>query len=294
MAPSPDPESRPPVSTDCREPEWEAPELVIGPRRGWIGIDWGEMYRGRELLYFLTQRDIKIRYKQTVLGVAWAVIQPLLMMLIFSVIFGRFAKIPSQDMPYPVFVFAGILPWTFFSTGLTQGGMSLVNQQQLLTKIYFPRLFVPTAAVGVAMVDMAIGFVLYAIIMLIYGVVPSWGIVFLPGLILLTIALTLACSYTLAALTVLYRDFRFAVPFLVQILMYASPVIYPVRMVPQRYQYLLVLNPLVGLIDGYRSAILGSPWNLKALSASVVMTVVLLAFGLYYFRRTERRFADIV
>jgi lipopolysaccharide transport system permease protein len=279
----------PPVPIGGAEPD----VLVIRPRSGWIAIEWGELLRSRELLYFLVWRDIKVRYKQTVLGVAWAVLQPLLTMLIFTVIFGRFAGIPSDGVPYAVFVFAGLLPWTFFSGGLTTAGQSLISQQHLLTKIYFPRLFVPTAAVGGLLVDLAVSFGLYALILAAYRFVPSWQVVLLPFPVALTVLLTLGAGYFLAALTALYRDFRYVVTYGVQILMYLSPVIYPVGLLPERYRALLRLNPMTGIIGAYRSAILGTPWDLPALAAATVVTLAMLALGLAYFRRVERRFADI-
>jgi lipopolysaccharide transport system permease protein len=269
------------------------PVRVIEPRIGWISVDWRELWDYRELQYFLVWRDVKIRYKQTVLGVAWAVLQPLFSMVIFTIIFGRFAKIPSDGLPYAVFVYAGLLPWTFFGNGVTQSGMSLVSQQHLMTKVYFPRLFVPTAAVGGGLVDLAISFVVYACILFCYGVAPGWGVVYAPFLVLLTIIAALGFGYTLAALTVAYRDFRYVVPFMIQAMMYLSPVVYPVSIVPERFHWLLALNPMVGIIDGYRSAILGKPWNLTTLGVSSAVAIVLLAFGMFYFRKTERRFADI-
>lgn len=268
-------------------------EIIIRPRKGWINIDWQELFRYRELLVFLTWRDILIRYKQTVLGVAWAVLQPVFMMLVFTVIFGRLAKIDSEGFPYAVYVYAGLLPWTFFSTAVSQSGLSLVNQQNLLTKIYFPRLFVPTASVGAGFVDLAISFAVYGFILLIYGIAPSSGIIWLPPLILLTALAALGFGYTLAALTVSYRDFRFLIPFMLQAMMYISPVIYPVQMVPKQYHWLLAINPMTGIIDAYRSAILGTPWNLTTLAVSTIVTFGLFLFGLFYFRKTERRFADI-
>ena len=274
---------------DATEPE----ETVIRPRSGWVGLDWKELYRSRELLFFLVWRDVKIRYKQTVLGLAWAVLQPLFMMAIFTFIFGRFAGIPSDGFPYPVFVFAGLLPWTFFANGLTQGGQCLVNQQQLLTKIYFPRLYVPTAAVGAFLVDFAIALGLYALILVIYRTPPAWTVVFLPALIALTVVATLGVVYSLSALTVLYRDFRYVIPFLVQAMMYLSPVIFPVSLIPRRFHALLALNPMCGLIEAYRSAILGAPWNWLTLAISTVSALALFTFGLFYFRKIERRFADV-
>jgi lipopolysaccharide transport system permease protein len=273
--------------------ESEFVEVVIRPRSGWIPIDWRELYRFRELLYYLAWRDVKIRYKQTVLGIAWAVLQPLFTMLIFTFIFGRVAGISSGEVPYPVFVFAGLIPWTFFSTGVGQAGTSLVSQQNLLTKIYFPRLFVPTAAVCAYVVDLMITLGIYACILLVYGVAPSWQIIFLPLLIGLTITLTLGLGYMLSALTVLYRDFRYVIPFSIQILMYLSPVIYPASFLPPRYHALLGLNPMFGIVEAYRSAILGTPWQPITLAASTASTLALFVFGLFFFRRTERRFADI-
>jgi lipopolysaccharide transport system permease protein len=267
-------------------------ETLIRPRYGWIGLDVRELWRSRELLYFLIWRDVKIRYKQTTLGVAWAVLQPLFTMAIFTVIFGRFAGIPSEGVPYAVFVFAGLIPWTFFANGVMQAGQSLVNQQAMLTKVYFPRLFIPTAAAGAFLVDLLISFGLYAFILAAYRIMPSWQVVFLPALIGLTILTVLGAAYTLAALTVLYRDFRYVIPFMIQALMYLSPVIYPAGML-QRYRLLLAMNPMSGIIDGYRSAILGTPWDLLALAISSTTAMALFVFGLFYFRKVERLFADI-
>jgi lipopolysaccharide transport system permease protein len=266
---------------------------VIQPRKGWVPIDWRELWEFRELLYFLVWRDVKIRYKQTVLGIAWAVLQPLLAMLIFTVIFGRFAKIPSDGLPYAVFVYAGLLPWAFFSSSVTQGGQSLINQQHLLTKVYLPRLFVPSASVGGALLDLAISFGVYAVILACYGVVPGWGVIFLPVLVLLTVLAALGLSFLLAALTVSYRDFRYVVPFMMQILMYLSPVVYSVTLIPKRYQWLAAFNPMTGIIDGFRAAILGAPANPVTLGVSTAATFMLFGIGLFYFRSVERRFADI-
>jgi lipopolysaccharide transport system permease protein len=267
-------------------------EIVIRPRPGWIGVNWREMWSQRELLFFLVWRDISVRYKQTVLGVAWAVVQPLLTMVIFTLIFGRFANIPSEDFDYPVFVFAGLIPWTLFSQGLSASALSLINQQNLMTKIYFPRLFVPIAAAGVFVVDLLISLVIYAVIMAYYGVAPSWGVVWLPALVLLTFVATLGPGITLAALTVFYRDFKHIIPFMIQILMYVSPVIYPVSMIGRRWQLILSVNPLFGIISGYRSAILGRPWDFPLLAISTASAVTLFIFSVYYFRKTERQFAD--
>ena len=268
-------------------------ELVIRPRSGWIAIDWRELWTARELLYFLVLRDVKVRYKQTVLGVAWAVLQPLFTMLIFTVVFGRFAKLPSDGVPYALFVFAGLLPWTLFSNNISQASMSLMNQQSLLTKIYLPRLFVPSASIGSGLIDLAVSFVVFALLMLYYGFGVGIGLLAVPFLVLVTAAASLGVGLLLAALIVTYRDFRFVVPFLVQSWMYLSPVIYPVSMVPAKWQPLLALNPMAGIIDGFRSSLLGLPWNPITLAVSSASSLALLVLGLYYFRRTERSFADI-
>lgn len=271
----------------------EVRRLVIRPRSGWIAIDWRELWESRELLYFLVLRDVKVRYKQTVLGVAWAVLQPLFTMLIFTLIFGRFAKIPSDGVPYALFVFAGLLPWTFFSNNISQASMSLMNQQTLLTKIYLPRLFIPSSSIGSGLIDLLVSFGVFALLMIYYGVGLGPGVLAVPFLVLMTAAASLGIGLWLAALIVTYRDFRYVVPFLVQSWLYLSPVIYPVSMVPAKWQPLLAINPMAGIIDGFRSALLGLPWNYTTIGISSVSSLVLLAFGLGYFRKTERSFADV-
>jgi len=271
----------------------EVRRLVIRPRSGWIAIDWRELWESRELLYFLVLRDVKVRYKQTVLGVAWAVLQPLFTMLIFTLIFGRFAKIPSDGVPYALFVFAGLLPWTFFSNNISQASMSLMNQQTLLTKIYLPRLFIPSSSIGSGLIDLLVSFGVFALLMIYYGVGLGPGVLAVPFLVLMTAAASLGIGLWLAALIVTYRDFRYVVPFLVQSWLYLSPVIYPVSMVPPKWQPLLAINPMAGIIDGFRSALLGLPWNYTTIGISSVSSLVLLAFGLGYFRKTERSFADV-
>jgi lipopolysaccharide transport system permease protein len=272
----------------------EGPEVVIRPRSGWIPVDWGEMVRGRELLYSLIGRDVKVRYKQTVLGSAWAILQPLLMTSIFTMVFGRFVRVPSQGIVYPVFVLAGLVLWTFFSNGVNTASQSLINHQYLLTKVYFPRLYVPTATVGALLVDLAIALAIFFATMAFYGVRPSWQAPALIPLLGLIILATLGLGYAGAALTVVYRDVRYLVTFALQVLMYLSPVIYPPEMVPARLHPILALNPAFGLIDACRSAVLGTPWHPGPLAISTASALVLFVFGLFYFRRTERRFADIV
>jgi lipopolysaccharide transport system permease protein len=281
-------------SRDTRDgdPEYEH-ELVIRPRTGWIAIDWKEMIACRELLFFLIRRDILVRYKQTVLGGAWAILQPLLLMGIFTFFFGRYAKIDCRGFDYPVFVFAGLIPWSLFSQGMTQASLSLVNQQNLLTKVYFPRLFVPIAAASVFLVDLLLSLGIYAVVLIYYRVMPSWTIVFLPVLIVLTLMATLGFGILIAALTVFYRDFKHIVPFFVQIFMFVTPVIYPISYVKKEgTRLILSLNPMFGIINTYRSAILGVDWDFLSLAVSTASTVGLFTFALFYFRRTERRFAD--
>jgi lipopolysaccharide transport system permease protein len=268
-------------------------ETIVRPRPGWIAIDWKELWESRELLYFLVWRDIAVRYKQTVLGVVWAIIQPVFSMLIFTVIFGKLAKLPSDGSPYAIFVYAGLLPWTFFSNAVSSASQSLLNQQALLTKIYLPRLFVPAGPVGSGLVDLAISFGVFACLMVFYRVSPGWGVLVVPLLVLLTLIAGLGVGLALAAITVTYRDFRYVIPFMIQAWMYLSPVIYPVSMVPERWQWLLAINPMVGIIDGFRAALLGAPWNISTLAVSSVSAAVLLIYGLFYFRKTERRFADV-
>jgi lipopolysaccharide transport system permease protein len=284
----------PPVGAPLREDDADWPETVIRPRTGWIAVDWREMWSHRELLLFLIWRDVAVRYKQTVLGVAWAVVQPLVMMTIFTLIFGRFARVkPPGGMPYPVFVFAGLIPWTLFSQGMAAAALSLVNQQQLLTKVYFPRLFIPTAAASVFVVDVLISLAIYGGILLYYGIAPSWGIVGLPLLILLTLVATLGVGVALAALTVFYRDFKHIVPFLVQILMFLTPAIfYPMQEIGPRWRLILSLNPVFGIIGAFRTSILGGEWYLGSLAISTASALAMFAFSLYYFRKTERWFAD--
>lgn len=285
-------------------------DLVIQAKKGWIAIDWAEMYRYRELLLFLIWRDVKVRYKQSVLGAAWAIIVPLLNCLIFTVIFHVLFGI-GQDMkdaagnliPYAIFVYAALLPWQLFSNSLASGGMALVNQQHLLTKIYFPRLFLPSAAVGALLVDMAISFGVMIALMVVCHFLPTYH--FTPGLqifaviplVLLSIVLGLGVAFVLSAVTVTYRDFRFLIPFAVQILMYVSFVAYPVpevRLLKHPIlSHILMLNPMFGIIDSFRWALLGMPFHPLPLLISGVVSIALCVYGMFYFRKTERRFADI-
>jgi lipopolysaccharide transport system permease protein len=272
--------------------EGESPEIVICPQTGWIGIDWKEMYAYRELLYFLVWRDVTARYKQTVLGPLWAVLQPIILMVIFTFL-SRFVTIKTpMDIPYPLFVFAGLIPWTLFSQGMPQSALSLINNQHMLTKVYFPRLFVPITAAAVFLVDLSFSLGIYSLIMLYYGYTPSWTCVFLPLLILLTLIGTLSFGVLLAGLTLFYRDFRHIVPFMVQIMMYCSPIFFPASSLPSKYRWCMALNPMFGIIDAYRGVILGAPLDGLSLLISSTSALVLFVFAIFYFRKSERQFAD--
>lgn len=280
------------VVSEAETVETPHEELVIRPVRGWIGLDWKEMFRYRELLLFLVWRDLKVRYKQTVLGVVWAVIQPLFNTLIFVMV-DRLGNISSDGYPRALWIYAALLPMMFFQTGVNLAGVSLVNQSHLLTKVYFPRLFVPTASVCATLVDMAISFAMFGFLAIVFRYVPSWQIVFLPPLVLLTVLTTLGLAYLLSSLTVSYRDFRYVIPFMLQGWLILSPVMYSASKVPVKYQWVMALNPLFGIIDAFRSCLFGQPWNFLTLTVSALVAVAVFVFGLFYFRKTERRFADI-
>jgi lipopolysaccharide transport system permease protein len=266
---------------------------IIEPKKGWIPVNLQELWEYRELLYFLVWRDIKVRYKQTVIGVAWAVIQPIVSMAIFSIIFGTLANMPSQGVPYPMFVFAGLLPWTFFSSSVSTAGLSLVSEANLIKKTYFPRLFVPFVPIGVSFVDFLLGGLVYAAIMIFYRHSPGANMLLLPLLILVTIVAAAGMGYLLAGGVILYRDFRHIIPFAVQAWMYASPVVYPVNLCPEKFQWIMALNPMVGIIDAFRCALLNQPMRWTEFCISSAVAAGLFIIGIFTFRRTERRFADV-
>ncbi len=272
----------------------EGPLVVIEPNKAWSASDLRDLWAFRELLYFLTWRDVKVRYKQTELGIAWAIIQPLFTMLVFTLFFGRLAGVPSDNVPYPVFAYAGLLAWTFFANAITNSGNSLVGSANLITKVYFPRMIIPGAAVAAGLVDFAIAFVILVLLMVYYGAMVTWSILMFPVLVLLTTLLALGTGMWLSALNVKYRDVRFALPFLVQLWMFVSPVIYPASFLPAKFRWLLSLNPMTGIIEGYRSSLFGLPFNWIALAASAAITLILLIYSSYSFRRMEKSFADIV
>lgn len=272
----------------------EEPLVVIEPNRAWSLVELRDLWAFRELLYFLTWRDVKVRYKQTELGVAWAIIQPLFTMLVFTLFFGRLAGVPSDNVPYPVFAYAGLLAWTFFANAITNSGNSLVGSANLITKVYFPRMIIPGAAVAAGLVDFAIAFVIMVLLMIYYGVMVTWSILMFPVVVLLTTLLALGMGMWLSALNVKYRDVRFALPFLVQLWMFVSPVIYPESFLPAKFRWLLWLNPMTGIIEGYRSSLFGRPFNWIALAVSAGMTLFLLIYAAYSFRCMEKSFADLV
>jgi len=271
--------------------------VVYERKRGWVALDVRELWRYRELLYFLTWRDILVRYKQAVIGVAWAALQPLLTMIVFTVVFNMALgiKSPASAIPYAVFSFTGLLPWNFFSGALTRSGISLVVNANLLTKVYFPRLVIPISAVLAGLVDLAISFLVLIGLMAAYGIAPTWHVVYLPVFVVLAFATALAISLWLSALNVLYRDVQYVIPFLVQLWMFVSPVIYPIDKIPAGpLRTAFALNPMTGVIGGFRWALLGQqfPGGYLWLSSGVV--TVLLLGGLFYFKRIERVFADVV
>jgi lipopolysaccharide transport system permease protein len=272
----------------------DKPLVTIEPRPSWASLNLRDLWGFRELLYFLTWRDVKVRYKQTVLGALWAILQPLLMMVIFSLLFGRLAGIQSEGVPYPLFAYSGLLPWIFFSTAITSSGNSLVGSAHLITKVYFPRLIIPSAAVCAAMVDLALSFAVLIPLMLYYGVRPGWQVIMLVPLVALLMLLALGVGMWFSALNVKYRDVRFALPFLTQIWMFLSPVIYPSSQLPQKFKLLITLNPATGIIEGFRSALFGLPFNWLAITVSAIITLFGLAFAAFWFRRMEREFADLV
>lgn len=267
---------------------------TIEPPKKWQMINFSELWEYRELLIALSLRDIKVRYKQTVLGAAWAILQPLTTMIVFTVIFGKLAKIPSDGYPYPVFVYAGLLAWTFFATAVSTSGASLVGSSQLVSKIYFPRLIVPIASIGTSIMDFLVSSSILLLLMLYYQIPWTLNLLAAPFMILGVLMTALGVGTLLSALTVSYRDFRYVIPFMVQIWMYVTPVVYPITFVPEQWRWVLLLNPMTGYIEGIRSAFLGTPFDLVAIGSAVLFSLVLFILGLTYFRSKEKRFADVI
>ncbi|NJK33734.1 MAG: ABC transporter permease [Oscillatoriales cyanobacterium SM2_2_1] len=279
-----------------RETPEEAPyELIIEAGRSSKEY-WRDLWRYRELFYFLSWRDILVRYKQTVIGIGWALIRPLLTMIVFTIVFGSIAKLPSEGIPYPIWVFSGLLPWQLFSTSLSECSNSLINNSNLLSKVYFPRLIVPASAVVVCFIDFLIAIAIFLGLMIFYNFIPSWKIIFLPPLTALTCFASLGAGLWLAALNVKYRDFRYVVPFIVQLGLYISPIGFSSNVVPEQWRLLYSINPIVGVIDGFRWAITGSEANiyLPGFALSLLFSSIVTYTGLLYFRAVEKTLADFI
>jgi lipopolysaccharide transport system permease protein len=271
------------------------PVLVIQPSRAWFHLDLAALWEYRELLYFLVWRDLKVRYRQTAIGVTWAILQPLMTMVIFTVIFGYFAKIPSDGFPYPIFAYTALLPWTYFAGALNRSSSSVVSEAHLISKVYFPRVVLPLAGTVSGIIDFAVAFVLLLAMMIWYGIMPAWRLLALPLFLLLALATALAVGLWCSALNVRYRDVGYIIPFLIQSWMYASPVAYPVSLVPESWRFVYSLNPMVGVIEGFRWTLLGKHGlDFGMMAANVVVVAVSLLGGLVFFRRMERTFVDVV
>lgn len=271
------------------------PHFVLEPTNGWVALHLRDIWQYRELLYFLAWRDVKVRYKQTALGISWAVLQPFMTMIVFSIFFGYLGKIPSDGIPYPIFTYAALLPWQLFANSLTASGNSLVINQQLITKVYFPRLLIPMSAILVGLVDFCIALVVFLGLMAYYNIYPTVAILALPFLVLLAMITALAVGLWLTALNVQYRDVQYTIPFLTQFWLFATPIAYPSSLVPEQWRALYALNPMVGVVEGFRWALLGNTGSLdSSIFISFLVTGILLVGGLVYFKRMERTFADVV
>jgi lipopolysaccharide transport system permease protein len=269
-------------------------QVIIEPRKGWQVINWRELRDYRDLYYFLVWRDIKVLYAQTILGFAWALLRPFFSMIVFSVVFGRLAQVPSDGIPYPIFSYAALVPWTYFSTAMTDSTQSLVTNARMLSKIYFPRLIIPMTPILAKLVDFVIAFGLLLIMMLWFQIAPTWNVIFLPLLILLMVLTAAGTGMWLSGLAIQYRDVKYGVTFVAQLLMYAAPVVWPASLIPAQFRWLYGLYPMAGVIEGFRSALLGStpmPWDLILMGS--LSAIVLTVTGMLYFRNLERIFADV-
>ncbi|HEY6041059.1 MAG TPA: ABC transporter permease [Anaerolineae bacterium] len=273
----------------------EAPAvIVIRPSRGWVAVNLRDVWEYRELLYFMVWRDVKVRYKQTLLGVAWVVLQPLATTLVFTIIFGNLARMPSDNLPYALFALAGLIPWNYFASAFARGGTSLVSSANLISKVYFPRLIIPLSSVLGGLVDTAIVLVMLLVLMPFFGIVPTAAILTLPLFLLLAIATALGISLWLTALNVQYRDVSYVIPFIGQFWFYATPVVYPASLIPEQWRWLYGLNPMTGVVEGFRWALFGKEPPGYLLAVSVVIVIVLIVSGSFVFRRMEKTFADVV
>lgn len=273
----------------------DIPVIRIEPSKGWVSLKLDELWEYRELLYFLIWRDIKVRYKQTVLGAAWAIIQPFFTMVVFSLFFGRLAKIPSDGVPYPIFAYAALVPWTFFAHGLSHAANELIQSANLLKKVYFPRLAMPIAVVLAGVVDFALAFIVLLGMMLYYGIVPTINVLWLPLFSLLALITSMGVGMWLSAVNVQFRDVRYAVPFLIQLWLFATPIAYPSSLLPEPWRTLYGINPMVGVVEGFRWALLDTvPAPGPIIAVSALIGLALLVGGAFYFRRMEKTFADVV
>jgi len=270
-----------------------ASKIIIRPPAGWQLINWKELIDYRDLLYFLTIRGIKARYAQSVLGVSWAIIQPLFTTVVFTIIFGKLAKIDSDGMPYALFSFAAMVPWNYFSSTLTESANSLVSNSNMINKVYFPRLILPLSAALSKLLDLIIGLVVLGGFMIYFHVIPTLSIILLPLFIVMLLCTSLGIGMILSAMSVQYRDVKHALAFVVQLLMYAAPVVYPVSIIPEKYQFYYCLNPMVGVIEGFRSAVFGNPFPWEFISTGIPVALGLFIFGAFYFRKMEKNFADL-
>ena len=271
------------------------PVVSIGASGRWPSLNLRELIAYRELLYFLAWRDVKVRYKQTIIGAAWAIVQPVMTMVVFTVVFGKFANIPSDGFPYPLFAFTALLPWNYFASALTRSGNSMISESHLISKVYFPRLILPLAATVSGLVDFSVAFIILIGMMLWFGIMPGWGIVALPFFLSFALITALAVGLWLSALNVRYRDVAHTIPFLTQVWMFASPIAYPVSLVPEKWRLLYGLNPMAGVIEGFRWALLGKDGpDFAVMSVSTTVVAMLLCGGLLFFKRMERTFADVV
>jgi len=272
----------------------ELPVTIITPPKKWVPVNLTELWAYHELLYIFTWRDVKLRYKQTALGAAWAIIQPLFAMVIFTVIFGGLAKIPSDGVPYPLFSLAALIPWTLFAEGLTRSTLSMVQNQNILTKVYFPRLIMPLSGILSPLVDFCVSSLILALMILYFGFTLTINIIFLPIFIIFALITSLSVGIWLSALNVMYRDFQYTVPFLIQVWLYASPVVYPSSLFPEKWQILYGLNPMAGVIEGFRWSLLGTTPPSAMIWLSFGVVFLLLVAGIFYFRKVEQYYADIV
>jgi lipopolysaccharide transport system permease protein len=273
----------------------EAPLIEISPPKGWMPLNLSELWQYRELLYFFCWRDIKVRYTQTLLGIAWAIAQPFFTMVVFSLFFGRLARVPSDGIPYPIFAYTALVPWTFFANGLSQASESLVTNANLIKKVYFPRLVVPVSAVLSGIIDLALAFIVLTGMMLYYGMIPTINVFWLPAFVLLAMVTAMGVALWLSAFNVQFRDVRYVIPFLIQLWLFATPIAYPSSLVPEPWRLVYGVNPMAGVVEGFRWALLGSataPGPMIAVSA--LAALLLLVTGAFYFCRVEKSFADMV